>query len=288
MKYLIQYAYALFFLLALSCSSGQKSQNEETENVEKEIIEESTGVDEVEIEGKELSYSTASTDMKGYMAYPKNMDGEAPGILVVHEWWGHNDYARQRADMLARMGYVAMAIDMYGEGKTAGHPEDAGKFTQEVMSNIEEAKARFASAMQTLQNSEMVDSSRIGAIGYCFGGSVALSMANAGMDLKGVVAFHSGVQLPIQPENGSVKGKILVCNGADDPFISPESVVNFESAMDAAGADYEYLVYEGAKHSFTSPVADSLGKQFELPLEYNKAADEDSWNRMTALFTEVF
>jgi dienelactone hydrolase len=277
----------LFAGLISACSSDKKS-NENSQDEGPEVIEESKNIDEVRTESQELSYSTEQTVMNGYMAYPKNMDKPVPGILVVHEWWGHNEYARKRADMLAELGYVALAVDMYGEGKTASHPEDAGKFTQEVMGNIEEAKARFASALETLKKSDMVDSLKIGAIGYCFGGSVALSMANAGMDLKGVVAFHSGVQLPIQPEPGSVKGKVLVCNGADDPFISPESVASYESAMQTAGADYEYLAYEGAVHSFTSPVADSLGKAFELPLAYNKAADEDSWRRMQRLFEDVF
>lgn len=279
--------YSIFLLVLLglfSCSSNQKSESKDSEK--EQVIEESS-VDEVEVEGKELSYATENTTMKGYLAYPTNLKEKVPGVLVVHEWWGHNDYARKRAEMLAELGYVALAVDMFGEGKTAGHPEDAGKFTQEVFSNVDEAKARFAEAMKVLKNTDNVDSSKIAAIGYCFGGSVAMSMANAGMDLKAVAAFHSGVQLPIQPEKDKVETKILVQNGADDPFISPESVESFKSAMEAANVDYEYITYEGAVHSYTSPIADSLGKKFELPLAYNAQADSASWERMKSFFHEV-
>ncbi|GAA4808566.1 dienelactone hydrolase family protein [Litoribaculum gwangyangense] len=252
----------------------------------KENIEEMT-VKEINVEGTEVSYSTDSTQMKGYMAYDKNLEGKRPGVIVVHEWWGHNDYTRKRADMLAELGYTAIAIDMYGDGKQAAHPEDAGKFSGMVMKNIDVAKARFDAALNVLKNNPSVDSTKIAAIGYCFGGSVVLTMANAGEDLDAVAAFHSGVQLPIMPNN-KLKAKVLVANGADDPFVSPESVANFKKAMDSIHADYKYVAYDGAKHAYTSKGATALGEKFGLPLEYNAEADAKSWEALQNLLTETF
>ncbi|MEP5613146.1 MAG: dienelactone hydrolase family protein [Cyclobacteriaceae bacterium] len=236
----------------------------------------------------DVQYSTDSTNMKGYFALDQSNTTKRPGILVVHEWWGHNDYARERADMLADLGYVAFAMDMYGEGKIAEHPDDAGKFTQEVMSNIDEAKARFESALNTLKAHPNVDPEKIGAIGYCFGGSVVLSMANAGFDLDAVAAFHAGLGLPIQPETGAVKTRVLVANGADDPFIPEQQVEDFKRVMDAAGVDYKYIAYPGAVHSFTSKYADEMGAKFNMPLAYQPEADSASWAEMQALFKATF
>lgn len=268
--------YGFIAVVIASCSTPTKKE---------EATEVASGPNVI---GSEVEYSTDSTNMKGFIAFDENSSEKKPGILVVHEWWGHNDYARERATMLAELGYVALAVDMYGDGKTAGHPEDAGKFAGMVMSNIDEAKARFESALETLKNHPNVDSEKIGAIGYCFGGSVVLSMANAGYDLDGVAAFHAGLGLPIMPEEGGVKAKVLVCNGADDTFIPEQQITDYKSVMDAAGANYEYIAYEGAVHSFTSKVADEMGEKFGLPLAYNAEADSASWSEMKALFTEVF
>ncbi|WP_246020050.1 dienelactone hydrolase family protein [Muriicola soli] len=237
--------------------------------------------------GEEVSYATDSTTMKGYITYDKAITAKRPGILVVHEWWGHNDYTRERAQMLANLGYTAFAVDMYGDGKQAAHPEDAGKFSGMVMSNIDEAEARFNAAMSLLKNHSSVDSTQIAAIGYCFGGSVVLTMANAGKDLDAVAAFHSGVQLPIMPNKG-IKAKVLVCNGAADPFVSEESVKAFKKAMDEAGAEYSYIAYENAQHAFTSKDADSLGQKFNLPLAYQEKADQASWQELKDLLNETF
>lgn len=267
-------------LAFVACSQ----QSKESENTMEEPVETVTP----EYVGEEVSYATDSVTMNGYIAYDKASTEKRPGILVVHEWWGHNAYSRQRADMLAELGYVALAIDMYGDGKEAAHPQDAMKFSSSVMSNIDDAQARFVKALETLKANPMVDPEQIGAIGYCFGGSVVLTMANMGMDLDAVVAFHSGVQLPVMPEAGKLKAKVLVLNGADDPFVSPESVEAFKAAMDASGAQYKYEAYEGAVHAFTSKGADSLGAKFELPLKYNEAADKASWEEMKMMFSSVF
>lgn len=241
----------------------------------------------IKVQGKEVAYATDSTDLKGYIAYDMNSNEKRPGVLIVHEWWGHNDYVRRRADMLAELGYTALAVDMYGDGKLAGHPDDAGKFAMSVMTNLPEATARFNAAMDVLKSHASVDGEKIGAIGYCFGGSVVLTMANSGADLDAVAAFHSGVQLPVMP-NDRLKAKVLVCNGADDPFINPESVTAFKSALDSINADYTYLSYPGVKHSFTSKEADANGEKFNLPLAYDAAADEKSWASLQQLFSDTF
>jgi dienelactone hydrolase len=241
----------------------------------------------VEMVGEEVTYSTPDTEMKGYLSYDPSIDEKRPGILVVHEWWGHNEYTRERARMLAELGYTALAVDMYGDGKQANHPDDAGKFSGMVMRNMEEAKARFDSALALLKSQPSVDSTKIAAIGYCFGGSVVLTMANAGEDLDAVAAFHSGVQLPIMP-NEDLKAKILVCNGAADPFVSEESVEAFKKAMDSIQADYTYIAYEDAQHAFTSKDADSLGQKFNLPLAYQEKADNASWAELQKLLNETF
>jgi dienelactone hydrolase len=241
----------------------------------------------IKVNGTEITYATDSTNLKGYIAYDENSNEKRPGILIVHEWWGHNDYVRERADSLAKMGYTAIAVDMYGDGKQADHPDNAGKFAQQVFSNLPEAKARFEAAMEVLKQHESVNPDQIAAIGYCFGGSVVLTMANSGYDLDAVAAFHSGVALPVMP-NDNLKAQVLVCNGAADPFINPESVTAFKTAMDSIGADYEYISYPGVKHSFTSKAADKNGEKFNLPLEYDAEADRKSWNELQQLLNEVF
>ncbi len=268
---------ACLFLMA--CNNA--SQTSSTEEKQEELTE------EVNIIGKEVAYATDSTTLKGYIAYNENAAEKAPGILIIHEWWGHNDYVRKRADMLAELGYVAFALDMYGEGQQADHPDDAGKFAGMVMSNLPEAKARFEAAMKVLKSNDKVDADKMAAIGYCFGGSVALSMANAGYDLDAVAAFHSGVQLPIPPSE-DITGKVLVANGADDPFISAVSVEAYKAAMDKVGADYEYVAYEGVVHSFTNPDAEVLGGKFDLPTKYDEEADKDSWSKLQSLFESAF
>lgn len=279
MKKINYLAIAATAMLAVACG---KSNNQEATS---ETAEEPMAV---KVVGKEISYTADTTTMNGYLAYNENSSDKMPGIIVVHEWWGHNEYARERADMLAKLGYVAFAVDMYGDGQVAGHPEDAMTFAMSVMGNLEVGKARFDKAVETLKSQPNVDPDKIAAVGYCFGGSVAMTIANTGYDLDAVVAFHSGVQLPVMPATDSVKAKVLVCNGANDPFIPAEQVEAFKAAMDSANVDYEYIAYPGAVHSFTSKRADSIAAQFDMPLAYNEAADKQSWEAMQKLFAEVF
>jgi dienelactone hydrolase len=241
-----------------------------------------------DIVGKEVDYSAGGVVMKGYLAYDKNIIGRRPGILVVHEWWGLNDYARKRARMLAELGYAALAVDMYGEGRHAMHPDDAAKFSSEVMKNFGTAKARFDAAMEFLKKQSVVDPERIAAIGYCFGGGVVLNMARQGADLKGVVSFHGSLAAVAPAKPGAIKAKLLVFQGTDDKFAPPAQVKAFKDEMKKAGADLKFVYFPGVSHSFTNPEADEYAKKFNLPLAYNARADKKSWEEMKKFLTVIF
>ncbi|MFZ5594422.1 MAG: dienelactone hydrolase family protein [Pseudomonadota bacterium] len=240
------------------------------------------------VQTQEVDYKAGDTVLKGYLAHDDSIKGKRPGVLVVHEWWGLNEYARKRARMLAELGYVALAVDMYGNGKQAEHPDDAGKFAGEVAKNREAAKARFLAALKLLKNQPGVDSRHIAAIGYCFGGGVVLEMARLGVPLDGVASFHGSLPTTHPAQRGKVKAKVLVLNGADDPFVTPEQIEQFKKEMAKAKVNYKLISYPGAKHSFTNPDADSYGQKFNMPLEYNAEADRRSWDEMQMFFTRVF
>ena len=240
------------------------------------------------VQGKEVSYEADGTKLKGYVAYDDAVKGKRPGVLVVHEWWGLNDYARKRARMLAKQGYTALALDMYGNGKMAHHPDDAQKFSSEVSQNEALAKARFEAALALLKQQKTVDADNIGAIGYCFGGSVVLNMARIGEPLKVVESFHGGLKTSHPAEPGVVKARIASFTGEADPFIPAEQVAAFRLEMEKAGVTPLVVTYPGAMHSFTSPEADKLGKEFNLPMAYNADADKDSWSKGMALMDEAF
>ncbi len=237
---------------------------------------------------REVSYRQGDTVMKGLVAYDDSIKTARPGILVVHEWWGHNAYARKRARMLAELGYTALAVDMYGDGKTADHPEDAGKFSNAVGGNPQLAKARFDAALDTLKQQPGVEPDKIAAIGYCFGGSIVLGMARMGTDIDGVVSYHGSVATQSPAKKGEVKTRVRVFNGADDPFVKAEQIEAFKEEMESAGVDYKFVNYPGAVHSFTNPDADANGKKFNLPLAYNEKADKDSWQQTQEFFHEIF
>jgi len=243
---------------------------------------------EAAVQGNEISYQADGVTLKGYIAYDDAIKGKRPAVLVVHEWWGHNEYARKRARMLAELGYTALAVDMYGEGKQATHPKDAGMFAAEVSKNMPVAKARFEAGMDVLRKNATVNADEMAAIGYCFGGGVVLNMARMGADLKGVASFHGslGTSEPAQP--GKIKARIISFTGEADPMISADKVAAFEQEMKAAGADFYVVTYPDAKHAFTNPEADELGKKFNIPLAYDAHADKDSWHKMTLFLREVF
>lgn len=240
------------------------------------------------VQGKEVTYSANGTTLKGYIAYDSKVKGPRPGILVVHEWWGHNDYARKRARMLAAQGYTALALDMYGDGKQAHHPDDAQKFSSEVSQNEGLAKARFEAALELIKKEKTVDAANIGAIGYCFGGTVVLNMARAGEPLKAVASFHGGLGTKHPAERGKVQARVASYTGEADPMIPAEQVAAFRQEMEKAGITSEVVTYPGAQHAFTNPEADMYGKKFKLPLAYDAAADKDSWAKSMAFLAESF
>jgi dienelactone hydrolase len=238
--------------------------------------------------GKEVTYTADNMTMKGYLAYNGAVKEPHPGILVVHEWWGNNDYSRKRVNMLAELGYVALAIDMYGEGKLADNPHDAGNLAGEVMKNVDVMNSRFISAMEFLKNDTHVNPTMIGAIGYCFGGGVVLAMARAGTDLKAVVSFHGSLATQNPARKGNVKARILVCNGKADKFVSADDIKKFKDEMKAAGAEYKFVEYARATHAFTNLAATELGKKFNMPIAYNQKADKKSWSAMVRWFKDTF
>lgn len=240
------------------------------------------------ITGREVEYRTGDTVFKGYLAENTALKMKRPAVLVVHEWWGHNEYARKRARMLAELGYVALAVDMYGDGKTAGHPDDAGKFAGEVMKNKAVGEARFNAALDFIKQQPSVDTTRIAAIGYCFGGGVVLHMARQGADLKGVISFHGSLATDSPAKEGGVKARVLVFSGDADKMIPPEQVAAFKEEMTKAGASFRFVGYPGVMHSFTNPDADKLAAQFKLPMAYDRKADQDSWGQTEKFLKEIF
>lgn len=243
-----------------------------------------------DLQEKPVTYATSGdTTFKGHLVWDDSHEGERPGVLVVHEWWGLNDYARQRARALAEEGYTALAVDMYGDGKVADHPAEATVFVNESLAGGNDFRARFVAARQLLEREATVDEDRIAAIGYCFGGSTVLSMARQGVDLDLVASFHGALQAAAPAQPGSVKPRIVVFHGGSDPMVPMAQVTAFKQEMETAGADYEVVVYPDAKHSFTVPSADETARRHELDaLAYDKAADQDSWQRLLSELDAVF
>ncbi len=237
---------------------------------------------------KTISYSAEGVALKGYLAYDKNIRGRRPGVLVVHEWWGHNEYVRKRARMLAELGYTALAVDMYGGGKVADHPKDAGAFAHQLWERMDVAKARFKAALEILKNQESVDPEHIAAIGYCFGGGIVLQMAREGFDIDGVVSFHGTLATDRPAGKEKVKARVLVAHGDDDAFVTAGQVEAFKKEMIAAGAHFRIVEYPGATHAFTNPESDNNARKFNMPIAYNAEADKKSWQEMQAFLQEIF
>jgi dienelactone hydrolase len=232
-----------------------------------------------------IAYKVGDQSFKGMIAYDDAVKGKRPGILVVHEFWGLNDYAKKRAEQLASLGYVAFAADMYGDGKVTEHPKEASAMAGMVRMNQKDWLARANAGLRILRIHPQVDGTKLAAIGYCFGGSTALTLANSGADIKAAVSFHGALPIPSEDEVKSIKAKILICHGAADAFIKEDTIQKMRGAYDKSGVDYQMIYYGGALHSFTVPEADPK----KLPgIRYDPAADRRSWAAMQALFNEVF
>lgn len=260
---------AAFFSMAaaFTLTSGQAAAEMQTETVEYEVNGET---------------------FTGYMAYDDEADGKRPGVLVVHEWWGHNEFAREQAKKLAAAGYTAFALDMYGSGKLAEHPEDAQQFMKEATKDIDQVKARFIAAKKLLQQHDSVDSSKIAAQGYCFGGAVVLNMARLGVDLDAVVSYHGALGSPIKAIAGKVQPRIHVYTGGADKMVPSDQVSSLVKEMQDAEADLTLVSFPGVLHSFTNPGADKVAEEFNMPIAYNENAANRSWEGTMRLYHEVF
>ena len=237
------------------------------------------------VKTENVTYKVGDKTFKGLLAYDDAVKDKRPGILVVHEWWGLDNYAKKRAEQLAALGYVAFAADMYGNGKTTDHPKEAGEMAKTVRANQDEWLARANAGLKVLRDHPLVDGKRLASIGYCFGGSTSLALANAGSDIKAAVSFHGALLIPGEDEAKKIKTKILICHGAADSFIKEDTIQKVRGVYDRTGVDYQMIYYGGAVHSFTVPEADS--KKID-GLRYDAAADRRSWAAMRTLFDEVF
>lgn len=237
-----------------------------------------------------VAYEHAGAKLEGFLAYDDSRTAHAklPGVLVVHEWWGLNDYARSRAEQLAALGYVAFALDMYGRGITTLDPKKAGELAGQFYGKPLMAE-RAQAGLDQLLRTGLVDATRVAAIGYCFGGSTVQALAYSGAPLAGIVSFHGGL-IPVPAEAAARnRAKILICHGAVDPFVSRAEVEAFTKAMNDGKFDYQFISYAGAIHAFTNPAADQVAAKAGLQgIGYNAAADHRSWTHMQAFFAEIF
>lgn len=235
------------------------------------------------VKTKTIEYEYDGTKLVGFLAYDDSTQDKRPGVVVFHEWWGLNDYAKKRAEMLAEHGYVAFCADLYGDGKTTEHPMEAGQFAGAVRKNIRTWLGRGEAALKVLREQPQVDPKKVAAIGYCFGGSTALQLALAGADLNAVAAFHAGLPPVTEEKAKAVKAKILLCQGGADANIPVEADKKFADTLKAAGAKIDLEIYPGATHSFTVP-----GIEKKVPsMKYDEAADKKSWEQMLALFKDT-
>lgn len=264
-----------------SCGNNESGAVDDNDTTQKA----NTPAANVSVKEEAVSYSAGNTTMNSYVAYDESRAGPRPVVLVLPEWWGLTEYPRMRAKMLAEMGYLAMAVDIYGEGKLANNPEEAQKAATPFYQNPQLAKERMDAALAKVKAMPQADTGKAIAIGYCFGGSLALNYGKMGAPVLGVVSFHGGLQ-GVPPQKG-VKSQFLVCHGAADNFVPEKEVFAFKKSMDSAGLAYTFKVYPDATHAFTNPNATEKGQEFNMPIRYNSAADTASWNDMKAFFATI-
>ncbi len=237
-----------------------------------------------EIRTEVVAYKDGNVTLEGYMAYDDQFAGKRPGVLVVHEWVGHNPYVRKRAEQMARLGYVAFALDMYGKGVLAKDTKEAAALAGKYKEDRKLMRSRAAAGLDVLRKHPMVDATRLAATGYCFGGTVVLELARSGADLRSVVTFHGGLDTPAPDDARNIRGKVLVLHGGDDPYVPPAQIAAFEEEMRKGGVDWQLFVYGGAVHSFTNP---DSGSDNSKGAAYNERADRRSWQAMEAFLAET-
>jgi dienelactone hydrolase len=267
---------AAFSFSLVSCKNDDDKKSKEEKTMKEPNIKEEA-----------VTYKLDSATMNNFVAYDENQEGKRPAVMVIHEWWGINDYIKMRVRELAKLGYIAMAVDMYGDNKVGNDPNEAQALATPFYMHPEKAKPIFDAAIEKIKSYPQTDATKIAAIGYCFGGTQVLNLAKMGEDLKGVVSFHGGLE-GLTPDKNKVKAAILVCHGADDSFVPPAQVDNFKKQMDSAGISYEFKSYPGSTHAFTNPMATEWGKKFNIPIAYNAAADTASWKDMRDFFDRIF
>lgn len=259
-----------------SCSSNQSGTTATTDST----------VKSPEIRTEAAAYQSDTLAMEGFAAYDAN-GKSLPIVLVVPEWWGLNEYAKSRARQLADLGYMAFAVDMYGHGVVAAEPKEAGKYAMPFYENPQLGKRRLEAALAKAKTYSQADTTRLAAIGYCFGGAMVLNGAKLGMPFDGVVSFHGNLE-GVPAVKDLLRARVLVCHGAEDKAVPPETVVRFRKEMDSIGARYIFKEYANATHAFTNPASTETGKKFNLPIAYNAAADSASWSEMKSFLSSVF
>ena len=238
-----------------------------------------------ELHTEAVEYKHGDTMLEGYLAYDNAVKGKMPGVLVVHEWWGNNAYSKRRAEQLARLGYIAFALDIYGKGIIAKDAKEAGALAGKYRGDRKLMRERANAGLEVLRKHELTDTKRMAAIGYCFGGTTILELARSGTPLAGFVSFHGGLDTPDPKDAANIKGKVLVLHGGDDPYVTAEQMAAFQEEMRKAGVDWQVYIYGGAVHSFTN--TDS-GNDKSKGLAYNESADKRSWEAMNIFFAEIF
>jgi dienelactone hydrolase len=267
-------------IILTSCGNGEQKKSGES-------AASTADSGQVNVRTEEVGYTLDTANFNGYVAYNESATTRRPIVLVVHEWWGINDYVRARVRQLAEMGYIAMAVDMYGGGRNAADPAAAQELANPFYNDPTLAKRRLEAALLKVKGYAQADTAQVAAIGYCFGGFVVLNAAKLGVDLDGVVSFHGGLGgAPIRKD--LLKAAVLVAHGGADPFVPQPEVDAFRKGMDSIGARYSFKVYPGATHAFTNPDATETGKKFSIPIAYNGAADSASWNDMKGFLGTVF
>ncbi len=274
-------SFIMIAAVGFSCNNSQNNKSNTMSNSDSAAVSNKPDIKEeaanVTIDGK---------NYLGFAYYDENIKGKRPGIIVVPEWWGLNDYPKSRAKQLAGLGYIALAIDMYGDGKLGNDPQAAMALASAYYKDPALTKTHIDAAIDKIKSFPQTDTAKIAAIGYCFGGFVVLNAAKLGARLKGVVTFHGGLS-GVAPDKNLLKAKILVCHGGADEFENPH-LAEFKKQMDSVGADYKLIVYPGATHAFTNPASTENGKKFNMPIKYNAEADTASWNDMKIFFKELF
>lgn len=243
------------------------------------------------ITARAVSYEHGGAKLEGWLVYDDaqaTIVRKAPGVLVIPEWWGLNDYPKSRAEQLAKLGYVAFAADMYGKGVVTSDPKKAGELAGQFYGKPLMAERAWAGLDQLLKTG-LVDASRVAAIGYCFGGATAQALAFSGAPLAGMVSFHGNLIPPTADWAAKTKAKLLICHGAVDPFIPKDQIDSFLKAVNEGKLDYQFVSYAGAIHAFTNPKADETARTAGLNgIGYNAAADRRSWEHMRVFFAEIF